>query len=66
MKIVYLATGAANMYCGSCMHDNALAAGMEDAGEDVSLFTLYTPMRVDEQAVGEKQILYGGIKAYMT
>ena len=66
MKIVYLATGAANMYCGSCMHDNALAAGMKDAGEDVSLFTLYTPMRVDEEAVGEKQILYGGIKAYMT
>ena len=66
MKIVYLATGAANMYCGSCMHDNALAAGMKDAGEDVSLFTLYTPMRLDEPAVGEKQILYGGIKAYMT
>ncbi|MCQ3937040.1 MAG: glycosyltransferase family 1 protein [Chloroflexi bacterium] len=65
MKIVYLATGAANMYCGSCMHDNALAAGMKDAGEDVSLFTLYTPMRLDEEAVGEKQILYGGIKAYM-
>lgn len=66
MKIVYLATGAANMYCGSCMHDNALAAGMKDAGADVSLFTLYTPMRLDEPAVGEKQILYGGIKAYMT
>lgn len=66
MKIVYLATGAANMYCGSCMHDNALAAGMKNAGEDVSLFTLYTPMRLDEKSVGEKQILYGGIKAYMT
>jgi glycosyltransferase involved in cell wall biosynthesis len=65
MKIVYIASGAANMYCGSCMHDNALAAGMKDAGEDVSLLPLYTPMRLDEESVGERQIFYGGIKAYL-
>jgi glycosyltransferase involved in cell wall biosynthesis len=65
MKIIYIASGAANMYCGSCMHDNALAAGMKAAGEDVSLFPLYTPMRLDEENVGEKQIFYGGIKAYL-
>lgn len=65
MKIVYIATGAANMYCGSCMHDNALAAGMKTAGEDVSLFSLYTPMRLDEESVGERHIFYGGIKAYL-
>ena len=53
------------MYCGSCMHDNALAAGIKAAGEDVSLFPLYTPMRLDEKSVGEKQIFYGGIKAYL-
>ena len=65
MKIIYIASGAANMYCGSCMHDNALAAGMKAAGEDVSMFPLYTPMRLDEENVGEKQIFYGGIKAYL-
>lgn len=65
MKIIYIATGAANMYCGSCMHDNALAAGMMAAGEDVTLFPLYTPMRLDEKSVGERQIFYGGIKAYL-
>jgi len=65
MKIIYIASGAANMYCGSCMHDNALAAGMKAAGEDVSLFPLYTPMRLDEENVGEKHIFYGGIKAYL-
>ncbi|MCC6568860.1 MAG: glycosyltransferase family 4 protein [Anaerolineales bacterium] len=65
MKIVYIASGAANMYCGSCMHDNALAAGMKAAGEDVNLFPLYTPMRLDEENVGEEQIFYGGIKAYL-
>ncbi len=53
------------MYCGSCMHDNALAAAMKAAGEDVSLFPLYTPMRLDEESVGERQIFYGGIKAYL-
>ena len=65
MKIIYIASGAANMFCGSCMHDNALAAGMKAAGEDVSLFPLYTPMRLDEESVGEQQIFYGGIKAYL-
>jgi glycosyltransferase involved in cell wall biosynthesis len=65
MKIIYIATGAANMYCGSCMHDNALAAGMKAAGEDVTMFPLYTPMRLDEENVGERQIFYGGIKAYL-
>ena len=65
MKIIYIASGAANMFCGSCMHDNALAAAMKAAGEDVSLFPLYTPMRLDEASVGEQQIFYGGIKAYL-
>ncbi|RJP49104.1 MAG: hypothetical protein C4583_13260 [Anaerolineaceae bacterium] len=65
MKIIYIATGAANMYCGTCMHDNALAAGMKAAGEDVTLFPLYTPMRLDEESVGERRIFYGGIKAYL-
>lgn len=65
MKIIYIASGAANMYCGSCMHDNALAAGMKAAGEDVSLFPLYTPMRLDEENVGERRIFFGGIKAYL-
>jgi len=65
MKIIYIASGAANMYCGSCMHDNALAAALKAAGEDVSLFPLYTPMRLDEENVGERQIFYGGVKAYL-
>src|SRR5512146_1642355 len=65
MKIIYIATGAANMYCGSCMHDNALAAALKAAGQDVSLFPLYTPMRLDEENVGERRIFYGGIKAYL-
>ena len=27
-KVVYLTAGAGGMYCGSCLRDNALAAGL--------------------------------------
>ena len=33
MKIIYLAAGAAGMYCGSCLHDNTLAAALLALGE---------------------------------
>ena len=29
MRIAYLAAGAAGMYCGSCLHDNTLAAALQ-------------------------------------
>ena len=35
MRIAYLAAGAAGMYCGSCLHDNTLAALSEMVGESV-------------------------------
>ena len=28
MRIAYIAAGAAGMYCGSCLHDNTLAAAL--------------------------------------
>jgi glycosyltransferase involved in cell wall biosynthesis len=65
MKIVYIATGAANMYCGSCMRDNTLAAALQTAGHEVTLLPLYTPMRLDEESVGEQRIFMGGIAAYL-
>jgi len=64
MKIAYIATGAANMYCGSCMRDNTLVAAMKKAGHDVVMVPLYTPLRVDEENVSEKRVFYGGIEAY--
>ena len=48
MKIVYLAAGAGGMYCGSCLHDNTLAAALMRLGEDVLLMPTYTPIRTDE------------------
>ena len=37
------------MYCGSCLHDNTLAAALLDLGEDVLLVPTYTPLRTDEE-----------------
>jgi glycosyltransferase involved in cell wall biosynthesis len=65
MKVAFIATGAANMYCGSCMRDNTLAAALQALGHDVTLLPMYTPMRVDEQNASEEHIFYGGIEAYL-
>jgi hypothetical protein len=50
-NIIYLTAGAAGMYCGSCLHDNALAAALTDAGWNVQLVPTYTPIRTDESDV---------------
>jgi glycosyltransferase involved in cell wall biosynthesis len=65
MRIVHLATGAAGMYCGSCMHDNRLAATLRAHGHDVILIPLYTPLRTDEQDVSRQRIFFGGINVYL-
>ena len=65
MRIAYLAAGAAGMYCGSCLHDNTLAAALLKLGEDVILAPIYTPIRTDEVDVSEPRVFYGGINAYL-
>ncbi len=65
MKIIYLAAGAAGMYCGSCLHDNTLAAALRKAGADVILMPTYTPLRTDEENVSERRVFFGGINVYL-
>lgn len=65
MKYAYIATGAANMYCGSCMRDNTLVSAMKALGHDVTMLPMYTPLRVDEENVSEEHVFYGGIEAYL-
>jgi glycosyltransferase involved in cell wall biosynthesis len=65
VKIAYLAAGAAGMYCGSCLHDNTLAAALLALGEDVMLVPIYTPIRTDERDVSERRVFFGGINAYL-
>jgi len=64
-KIAYLTAGAAGMYCGSCMHDNTLAAAMTRQGVDVQLIPTYTPIRTDEENVSIDRVFFGGVNVYL-
>lgn len=65
MKIAYIAAGAAGMYCGSCLHDNTLAAALIRQGHDVALIPTYTPIRTDETDVSMDRVFYGAINVYL-
>ncbi|KAA5539329.1 glycosyltransferase family 4 protein [Roseiconus nitratireducens] len=65
MKVVYLTAGAAGMFCGSCMHDNALAKALRGCGIDCLLQPVYTPIRTDEESVATQQVFLGGIQVYL-
>ncbi len=65
MRILSFTAGAATMYCGSCLRDNALAAELIGQGHDVTLLPLYTPTRTDEPNVSRGKVLFGGISVYL-
>jgi glycosyltransferase involved in cell wall biosynthesis len=65
MRIIHFTAGAANMYCGSCFRDNALAAALKSLGHDVLLQPVYTPTRTDEDNVSSSEVLFGGISIYL-
>ncbi|MFQ5629232.1 MAG: glycosyltransferase family 4 protein, partial [bacterium] len=65
MRIAYIAAGAAGMYCGSCIHDNTLAAALIQKGHEVALIPTYTPIRTDEKNVSMNRIFFGGINIYL-
>lgn len=66
MRILSLTAGAAQMYCGSCLRDNALAAELMARGEDVTLLPFYTPTLTDEENVSRPgRVFYGGISVYL-
>jgi len=65
VRIAYITAGAAGMYCGSCLHDNTLAAALIRDGHDVSLIPTYTPIRTDEEDVSTGDVFYGAINVYL-
>ena len=66
MRILSLTAGAASMYCGSCLRDNALAAELIRQGHDVTLLPFYTPTLTDEENVSRQQkVFFGGISVYL-
>ncbi len=65
MKIAYLTAGAAGMYCGSCMNDNAVARGLIQTGHDCVLIPVYTPIRTDDDDVSVQRVFLGGVNVYL-
>jgi glycosyltransferase involved in cell wall biosynthesis len=65
VNILFITAGAAGMYCGSCLRDNALAAELKSRGHDVLLVPLYTPTLTDEPNVSEERVFFGGISVYL-
>ncbi|HYK88588.1 MAG TPA: glycosyltransferase family 4 protein [Acidobacteriota bacterium] len=65
MRIVHLTAGAGQMYCGSCLRDNTLAAALINAGHEVLLVPTYTPTRTDERNVSLNRVFLGGINVYL-
>jgi glycosyltransferase involved in cell wall biosynthesis len=65
MRILYLTAGAAGMYGGSCLRDNALATELLRQGHDVTLQPLYTPPLTDEPSVSQEKVFFGGISVYL-
>lgn len=65
MRILSFTGGAGNMYCGSCLRDNALASALLARGHDVVLTAVYTPTRTDEQNVSRGHVVFGGISVYL-
>ena len=64
-KIVYLTAGAGGMFCGSCMHDNALATALKRSGWDIELVATYTPIRTDETDMSVDHVLFGGLNVFL-
>ena len=64
MKIATITAGAAGMYCGSCLRDNALARALMAKGHEVVLVPTYTPTRTDEPNVSHSRVFLGGINVY--
>ena len=65
MRILSFTGGAGEMYCGSCLRDNALAAALLARGHDVVLTPVYTPTRTDERNVSQAQVFFGGISVFL-
>lgn len=65
LRIAILAAGAAGMYCGSCIRDNALALALKRLGHDTVMIPLYTPVKTDTQNASIGQVFYGGVNTWL-
>jgi glycosyltransferase involved in cell wall biosynthesis len=64
LRVTYLTSGAAGMFCGSCIHDNTLARALRAADVDIQLVPTYTPIRTDEPDASVSRVFLGGLNVY--
>jgi len=65
MRIAFITAGAAGMYCGSCMRDNALVSALIARGHDALLIPTYTPIRTDDPDASQRRVFFGGINVFL-
>jgi glycosyltransferase involved in cell wall biosynthesis len=65
VRVAYITAGAAGMFCGSCVRDNALVAGLRKLGHDALLVPTYTPIRTDDLDLSVGRVFLGGISVYL-
>jgi glycosyltransferase involved in cell wall biosynthesis len=65
LRIAVLAAGAAGMYCGSCIRDNALAMALKRMGHDCVMIPLYTPVKTDTESAAIGTVFYGGVNTWL-
>ena len=65
LRIAILAAGAAGMYCGSCIRDNALAMALKRMGHDCVMIPLYTPVKTDADSAAIGTVFYGGVNTWL-
>lgn len=66
MHILSITAGAADMICGSCLRDNALAAALMARNHQVTLLPVYTPTLTDEPNMSAgRPVFFGGISVYL-
>src|SRR5262249_21336121 len=64
MRIAAITAGAAGMFCGSCLHDNTLAAALANLGRARLLIPAFPPIRTDADDVSTARVFLGGINVY--
>lgn len=66
MRIVHIAAGAGQMYCGACNRDIELVIGLIARGHDVEVVPFYTPLRFETgKGFRTSPIFFGGINVYL-
>src|SRR5258705_5831629 len=65
LRIAVLAAGAAGMYCGSCIRDNALAMALKRMGHDCVMIPLYTPVKADTPGASIDTVFFGGVNVWL-